>query len=261
MKLCRFELRDEPGTIRSGMVFSGKVYETNGGEAIGVHEVDQVRPLAPIKHAPSIRVYRTDLQEEEQLDPKYFFSNPSNLVGSNHYVGSPEISQEFTFLPMIAAIAVSDAHQIETLQSDEIVLGVTLINLLVSTDQFRSEKRIGSVGGSHDFGGVIGPVITTPDELDDNLESEENGRKYSLEAVARIGGVEVARGNINNLPFTFAQAISAASQNGPIREGDVFAFGPIVDFESPITLSPGDEVQIAVEKLGTLSFKLASENL
>jgi 2-keto-4-pentenoate hydratase/2-oxohepta-3-ene-1,7-dioic acid hydratase in catechol pathway len=67
--------------------------------------------------------------------------------------------------------------------------------------------------------------------------------------------MEIVTGDTMDFPFTFAQAISLASQAAPVRTGDVFILGPVVD-PSMIRLSPEDEVQLAVESLGTLSLKM-----
>ena len=106
----------------------------------------------------------------------------------------------------------------------------------------------------------MGPVLTTPDELEETISSEERGRRFELEAVARVNGIELRRGNANELPLTFAEAISAASESCMVRAGDLFLIGPVAiptDGEDEQRLSPDDQIQIAVERLGTLSMKLA----
>ncbi|MEZ0327469.1 MAG: fumarylacetoacetate hydrolase family protein [Fimbriimonas sp.] len=262
MKLCRFELKAEPGVIRSGMVYSGKIYETSGAEAIAVHEAEAVRPLMPIPNAPSLRVFRSDLQPGiipgmDSEDPYYFYANPTALAGASQILNHPETLSEISVEPYLAAVVVTDAYQIDVETADDVILGFTMILLMVSHSAEREERRIGLIGRSHDLGGVLGPVVTTPDELEESLLDGEKGRTYALEAIIRVNGVERARGNTENLPYSFAQAISSASQNSPIRAGDLIAFGPLVDPEDPILLDPGDEVQLAVEKLGALSLKIS----
>ncbi len=245
------------------MVYSGKIYETDGANPVAVHEAETIRPLAPVPHAPSLRFFRSDLQTEiildtDSEDPRFFYGNPATLVGASQMINFPESTMALGFEPYVAAVLVADAYQIPVELADDLILGFTLLNALVARDRERIELRIGAVGSSHDFGGAIGPVVTTPDELEDYVTDAAFGMRFALSAVIRINGVEQMRGNIENLPFTFAQAISAASQTCTLKAGDIIALGPIVDPEAePILLDPGDEVQLAVENLGAISLKLS----
>ncbi len=262
MKLCRFELKSNPGEARSGMVYSGKIYETDGAAPVAVHEADAVRPLAPIPHAPSLRIFRSDLQPktlsgEDAEEARFFYSNPICLVGASQLITYPDFVDALTFQPMVAAILVGDAYQIDVQDADDLILGITLLNMLVAKDRERVELLCGAIGSSHDIGGAIGPVITTPDELEDHLVDQENGRKYGLSTVIRINGVERMRGDLSDLPFTFAQAISSASQSCTLKAGDIIAMGPVCIPEgNPLLLDPGDEIQLAVDNLGAISLKL-----
>lgn len=243
------------------MVYGGKVYETEGSQPIAVHEAADVRPLSPIPHAPSLRIFRNDLQRPVSFgseDPRYFYGNPGCLGGPSQIVTPPETVVEMGVLPMVAAILVTDCYRIDLEDADDVILGYTLLNLVVAKGLERIEQEVGIVGRSHDLGGVIGPAITTPDELEAELHSEERGRRHSLSATLRVNGVERERGSTLDFPFTFAEAIASASQTCPLRTGDIIAMGPVVQIgDEPVTLDAGDEVTIAVEKLGALSLKLS----
>lgn len=243
------------------MVYSGKIYETDGVQAVAVHEAEAVRPLTPIPHAPSLRIFRTDLQGQgiaEIEEPRFFYGNPGSLGGASQVLTVPDTIVELGVLPMVAAVVVADARNIDVQDADDLILGYTMVSLLVGRADERIERHTGAIGRSHDLGGVIGPVITTPDELEEAVETAEHGRLHGLSAVLRVNGVERRRGSLADLPFTFAQAISAASQTSTLRTGDIIAIGPVVEEEEePVLLDPGDEVQLAVEKLGALSLKLS----
>ncbi len=245
------------------MVYSGKIYETNGAEAVAVHEAEAVRPLSPIPHAPSLRIFRSDLQSVatfELDDPRYFYGNPGSLFGASQLLTPPDTIVELGVLPMMAAILVADGYQVEREDADDLILAYTMLTLLVSRSDERIEVQAGVIGRSHDVGGVIGPVLTTPDEMEDSVETAERGRRYNLSTVLRINGVERQRGTTLDLPYTFAEAISTASQNCVLRTGDIFAMGSVVEpAEDPIVLEHGDEVHLAIEKLGALSLKLGHQ--
>ena len=264
MKLCRFEIKAEPGLARSGIVMGGKVYETDGANAIAMLEAEAVRPLAPIASAPSLRIFRNDFQplpQPDGLEPHYFYGNPSSLFGPSQVLPFPEFTSRVAVIPFVAAIIVTPGFRVPLDQADDMVLGYCPLCLLNMPDLEASERRLGGLGRSIDIGGAIGPVLTTPDELDDYLVDQEFGRRYGLNAVCRVNQVDHSRGNLEHLALTFAEAISAASQSTQIKEGDIFALGPVADLDSPLMLDPGDDFQLSIENLGTLSLKLAEEGV
>jgi fumarylacetoacetate (FAA) hydrolase len=244
------------------MVFSGKVYETDGASAIAVHEAEDVRPLAPVPHPPSLRVILSDLQPlptPDSHEPHFFYGNPSSLVGPSQVVSYP-VGGRAAVLPLVAAVIVSSGYQVELELADDTILGLTLLSLVWQPGVQASERALGGgFGRSIDSGAVLGPVVTTPDELDDFLIDQEFGRRYGLNAVTRVNGVERTRGNLERLPWSFAQAISGVSRTCTVKEGDIIAMGPLTDELEPIWVEPGDEIHLAVENLGTLGLKMSEE--
>ncbi len=245
------------------MVFSGRIYETDGAQAIGVHEADAVRPLTPVPQPASLRFFRHDAQiplpdGSVSEEPSFFYGNPASLVGASQLINHPEFTPELGFDAYLGVVLVADAYKIDVEQAEEAILGFTIINVLVARDVERAERQAGAgYGRSHDLGIAFGPVITTPEELDDVSVNVGSGKGFQLSVVTRVNGVEIARGNVEDLPFTAAQAISSASQSCTLRSGDVLALGPLVEEgDEPVVLRPGDEVQVSVELLGTLSLKL-----
>ncbi len=263
VKLCRFEVKAEPGQIRSGMVFAGKVYETDGANAVAVHEAESVRPLSPVPLAPSLRIVHNDFQPlpgPDREEPVFFYGNPTCIVGASQTMNIPTYLRSVAFLPMLAAVIVTPGYRVDIDLADDLILGLTLFGMLTAPPQTSGAAGWSAlVGRSVDIGSALGPVITTPDELDDFLVDQQFGRQYGLNTVIRVNGVEKSRGDLQHLPWTFAEVISAASQSCPVREGDVFVMGPIVESSEAIIAEPGDELQISAENLGTLSLKLSDE--
>jgi len=263
VKLLRFVLRDDPERVRSGIAAAGRVYETENGEGVGIHEAAEIRPLAPVAKCGSIRFFHRDFQaegvEQGRDDASFFYGNPNSLIGPSQIVPPPGTLPTLSFHPYVAAVVLGDALGLEVEEADGIYLGATLMIAIVSQTQFDLDRTLGrGFGRSYDVAMAIGPAITTPDELEDFVAAEEFGRRYQLASTARVNGVEVGRGDLSELPLTLAQAAAAASASSPLREGDIIAIGPIVDFVSPVTLDEGDEVQLAVESLGTLSVRIGN---
>jgi len=257
VKLFRFELKAEPGPARSGMVFNGRIYETDGAQAVGMHEADDVRPLSPVPQPGALRIFRTQSQPlGDDRDPAFFYGNPAALVGASTIVNVPPYVVDLGFEAYLAAVVVAGGYDIPVDEADEHLLGLTIALALVDRAAMRSD---GTFGRSHDLGIALGPVVTTPDELDDFLASQEYGKQYKLGATARVNAVERARGNADELPFTIAEAVAAASRSCTLREGDVLALGPLCDAPEDLRLEHGDEVTVSVENLGAISLKVSTE--
>lgn len=260
MKLCRFELKSDPGSIKSGIVYGGKVYETDGANPIGVHEAQDVRPLSPVPTPPSLRFFPVEALDtiEAGEDLPYFYGNPASLAGPSQIINAPITSSELVIESYFAAVLVSSGYQLSIEQIDGFILGYTLMNVLVAKDVEKRDRRLGFIGRSHDIGANIGPVITTPDEIEDSANPGEFGPKFTLTAIARTNGVDKASVSLDSLPKSLHEAIASASRSCTLKAGDVVAIGPIFDNEST-TVTLDDEFQIAVEHLGTLSTKVGTE--
>lgn len=263
MKLLRFELAGVPGDVRSGIVYGSKVYETDGANAIGVHEWSEVVPFIPTGQPPSYRMFRADAEQDawlrdEASRPFHIYLNPAGLIPTNRILSMPDITGELGYEPQVAVVAASAASQISPDAADGLILGVTIANTFVARDIERAENQHGQWHGrSRDAGTAIGPFLTTPEELDDLVVDDSRGRRYRFEAIVRVNGDEVAREDLTDLPYTMAELLSYASESCPLMAGDLVSVGPIslIDNKAPL-LEPGDEVQITIDRLGTLTTRI-----
>ena len=254
MKLCRFELKSEPGVVRSGMVYSGKVYETDGSEAIGVHEAVDIRPLAPVPTPPSIRIFRSDLGETDE--PAFFYGNPGAVVGPSQIINLPDIDSEFIVRSYLGATIVGSGYQVNDEEAEAMILGLTLVNIVTAKTLEEEERKHGQgFGRSHDLGIAIGPVLTTPDDLDDVMVMTKNGILYKLECSIKINQVERAKANFEEFTISMVEAVRFASETCTLRAGDIFCVGPIFDDED-CRVSAGDEFHFSMERLGVLALKI-----
>lgn len=254
MKLCRFELKSEPGVIRSGMVYSGKIYETDGTEAIGVHEASDVRPLAPVPTPPSIRIFRSDIGDGSISS--FYYANPGSVVGPSQIINLPDIESEFVVRSYLAATIAGTGYQVSDEEAEGMLLGFTLVNIVTAKTLEDEERKAGfGIGRSNDLGIAIGPVLTTPDDLDDVMMMTQNGILYKLEGSIKINQVERAKAQFEEFTISMVEAICFASETCTLKSGDIFCVGPIFeDVECVVT--PGDEFQFSMERLGTLALKI-----
>lgn len=257
MKLLRFALKSEPERIRSGIVQGGRIYETENGEGIGMHEPADVQPLIPVANCRSVRLFWRDLQPDTLVgydggEPEFSYANANSLIGPSQIIAPATLGEAHTVRPFLAAIVLGDAYRVAPDEADELILGLTILSVFGELSAVRKNVTLGR---SSDAAMAIGPVVTTPEELEDFVIDEEFGRRYKLEAIVRVNGVERARGNCETLPITLAQAISAASQTTPLRESDIIAIGPIAEGE--FAIEEEDEIQVVLEHMGAIATAIA----
>ncbi len=189
--------------------------------------------------------------------PIFYFSNTSEIRGPNEPVWAPSGSVELDFELEVCAVVDTPAVDLPADRADEAIGGYTILNDWSARDLQRAETtvRLGPAKGK-DFASSIGPWIVTPDELED----ARRGTGYHLEMTARVGEVGVSRGRWSDAQFSFGQMLERASADVRVRPGDLLGSGTVgsgcllevKDDTLGRWLEPGDEVVLAIERLGEL---------
>jgi fumarylacetoacetate (FAA) hydrolase len=256
VKLCRFELASAPGYQRSGIVYTGKVYETDGEKAVAIHEWSDIIPLAPLGKPPSVRVFHVHEATDDGVFP-FSYLNPASMHAPNQPVAKPDFTDALDFEPYLAVVVAQPGSNLSVEEADAYILGIAVVVAFVARDIEREERRAGAFGRSRDFAMSVGPLLTTPEELDDAVVDDQAGRRYRLNLVARINGEEVLHAGLADLPISLAQAISYASESCELQPGDLILIGPAEEAErGRRMLDHGDELQVAFERLGTLNIRI-----
>jgi 2-keto-4-pentenoate hydratase/2-oxohepta-3-ene-1,7-dioic acid hydratase in catechol pathway len=248
MKLCRFTLSHEPERVRSGVFYDNRVYETDGENAIGLHELGKVRLLAPLGQPPSWRAFDWVRAGGEDV-LAYRYRNPVALTGPTAEVDAPAGSDDLGFELRLALVVGDRGERVEAEEAPGFVLGATLVLAFLAGDMAEEDASMGLPDTrSHDLPALIGPFLVTPDEVD------------SLGGVFRV---EVsANGHVQSrteagLPLSPVEAVVAASRSLPVVQGDLLALPPfglpsLASTHLGRSLRPGDTVVAAVEGLGAL---------
>ena len=139
----------------------------------------------------------------------------------------------------------------------ELVAGFTIMNDWSARDLQRIEMAVG-LGPSKgkDFATSLGPELVDLDELADCYR---DGRLH-LEMTAAVNGRLLSRGNSGSMYWTWPQLLAHASRDATLRPGDVLGSGTvgtgcILELTPEAAggwLKPGDVVELAIERLGTL---------
>jgi fumarylacetoacetate (FAA) hydrolase len=190
--------------------------------------------------------------------PIFYFSNISEIRGPGDPVWAPRGSSELDYELEVAALIDTPVRDLEAARGEEAIGGYMILNDWSARDLQREETtvRLGPAKGK-DFASSIGPWLVTPDELAD----ARNGTGYDLAMTASVNGDELSRGTWSSAHFSFGQMIERASADVRLRPGDIIGSGTvgtgclleIRDEKLKRYLEPGDEVTLAIERLGQLT--------
>jgi fumarylacetoacetate (FAA) hydrolase len=190
--------------------------------------------------------------------PIFYFSNVSEIRGPGEPVWCPTASQELDYELEVAALIDTPVHDLTAERGEEAIGGYLIFNDWSARDLQREETtvRLGPAKGK-DFASSIGPWLVTPDELAD--ARREKG--YDLVMTATVNGTELSRGTWADAQFSFGEMIARASADARLRPGDLIGSGTVgtgclLEVRDEILkryLEPGDEVTLAVERLGVLT--------
>jgi fumarylacetoacetate (FAA) hydrolase len=196
--------------------------------------------------------------------PVFYFSNTSEIRGPGDPVWAPGGSAELDFELEVGAIIDTSARDLSEARAEEAIGGYFVLNDWSARDLQREETavRLGPAKGK-DFATSIGPWIVTPDELAGARGVDALAPDLAMIAtvVAADGrAVEISRGTWASAQFSFGQMLARASADVRLRPGEILGSGTVStgcllevkDATLGRWLEPGDEVVLAIERLGEL---------
>lgn len=227
------------------------MYETDGTNPIAIHEWNEVHLLAPVGRPPSVRLF------EYGLPLSFRYLNPSVIFGPSSILKKPSTMERLSFLPCVALVAASNAAELNQDKAEEVLLGLSLASVFVNNVD--SEDRLS--GRYYDAGIVLGPAITTPDEVEEDIELRSDGKTYRLTVSVRINGEEKKTFNVAELATSMSGALSHCSESCALVPGDVILLQAPDQFDIcgqiGRFLERGDEIQLVCDRLGALSVSIA----
>lgn len=243
-------------------------------EPFEVLALDSVILQAPIPQPPTVRDFYAFEQhvrtarESRGLDmdpdwyelPVFYFSNPYGVVGPEVDVPTGPGSKEMDFELEVAAVVGIGGSDLDARDAQQHIAGFCVMNDWSARDVQRREMKLslGPVKGK-DFATSLGPMLVTPDELED----ARRDRAYDLTMTARVNGVEYSRASLADIYWSFGEMLAYASLGTRVEPGDIIGSGTcgtgcILELslvhggERYPWLQPGDVVELSVERLGTL---------
>jgi fumarylacetoacetate (FAA) hydrolase len=211
------------------------------------------------------------IQEFDEF-PVFYFTNHNSITGPGEVVCMPDHFNKLDFELEIAIVICKPGKNIKAAEADEYIGGYMIMNDWSARGLQMEEMKLnlGPAKGK-DFATSIGPMLVTPDELEEYkiLIPNENhaGNAYNLSMKCSVNGTQVSEGNFGDMNWTFAEIIERCSYGVQLYPGDVIGSGTVgtgcflelngtgklndAEHEEQ-WLQEGDEVEMEIEGLGKL---------
>jgi len=178
--------------------------------------------------------------------PVVFSKFSTAVIAPGEPVVLPATSEQVDYEAELAVVIGRRAKNVSANSALDYVLGYTAFND-VSARDFQFADGQWQRGKSCDTFAPMGPFIVTADEV-------PNPHKLSIKL--RLNGQTMQDSNTDQLIFGVSELIAFLSETITLEPGDVIATGtpPGVGFarKPPVFLRHGDEMEVEIEKIGTL---------
>jgi len=190
----------------------------------------------------------------------------------------PDHFNKLDFELEVAIVICKPGRNIKASEADEYIGGYMIMNDLSARELQMDEMKLnlGPAKGK-DFATAIGPMLVTPDELEEfKILPKENhtGNAYNLKMTCSVNGVPVSEGNLADMDWTFAEIIERCSYGVQLYPGDIIGSGTVgtgcfLELNGTGKLNDpeykeqwlheGDEVEMEIEELGKLKNTVVKE--
>ncbi len=247
--------------------------------------VEDVEILAPVPNPTSCRDgyafrqhvasarrnRRVEMIPEFDQFPVFYFTNHNSIAGPGEIVCMPDHFNKLDFELEASIVICKPGKNIKASEADEYIGGYMIMNDMSARELQMEEMKLNlGPGKGKDFSTILGPMLVTPDELEDSkIPAKENhtGNTYNLSMKCWVNGVQVSEGNLGDMDWTFAEIIERCSYGVQLFPGDVIGSGTVgtgcfleLNGTGKLNdpeykeqwLQEGDEVEMEIEGLGKL---------
>ena len=204
----------------------------------------------PAKALKELRVTRPNsMLEAMRRQPIYYKANRFAVAGTDTDIVWPSYSQVMDFELELACIIGRQGRDIPKAHALDYVFGYTIFNDLSARDaQMLEMPAMLGPGKGKDFdnANVLGPVITTADEI---------GSPYQLAMRARVNGETWCDASSATMNVRFDDMIAHISRGETLYPGEIICSGTVgmgCGMERGRFLEHGDVVELEIEKIGVL---------
>jgi 2-keto-4-pentenoate hydratase/2-oxohepta-3-ene-1,7-dioic acid hydratase in catechol pathway len=185
--------------------------------------------------------------------PIYYKGNRMSFIGHKENVIWPNYAQFLDVELEMAIIIGKKGKDIPAAEGPAHIFGYSILNDVSARDAQMVEMpgQLGPAKGKDfDTGNILGPWIVTADEVSHpaalNMELTVNGERW--------GG-----GNSRDMQHDFGRIIEHISASETLYPGEVIGSGTVgtgCGLEIGKQLKPGDQFDLTIEKIGTLTNRI-----
>jgi 2-keto-4-pentenoate hydratase/2-oxohepta-3-ene-1,7-dioic acid hydratase in catechol pathway len=193
--------------------------------------------------------------EGGEPQPTFCYLNPAILSGPNTTIPEFPLSSQIGCKPCVGFVVDLAGRSVSPEEGDRHVVGVTLGAVLFAFDLDRDELSRGlGATRSHDVGVVLGPALTTPDELEDLRIETEDGNRLRISVSAAKDGSEFLSASLEDTPWSVGRLVAHASESAPLMAGDVLLVS-LGSSPADAYVEPGSDLRVSSDRLGNLVFR------
>jgi 2-keto-4-pentenoate hydratase/2-oxohepta-3-ene-1,7-dioic acid hydratase in catechol pathway len=184
--------------------------------------------------------------------PYYYRTSHTAIGGPGNEVPWPSFGEKLDYELEFAAIIGKEGTNIPAERAHEYIFGYTIFND-ISIRDYQTSDMLTTMGPSKcknfTLGNIIGPCITTSDEMDPSdihLQSRVNGQIWS-------------DSRSTDMYYSFAQLIEFISKEETLYPGEMICSGTMAfgcGLELNRFLAPNDVIELEVEGIGILRNKM-----
>jgi len=228
--------------------------------------------------AAARRNRKVDMIAEFDQYPIFYFTNHNAIQGPGAIPCMPDHFKRLDFELEAAVVLCKKGRNVKAADADEYIGGYMIMNDM-SARTLQMEEMLLNLGPAKgkDFSTVIGPMLVTPDELEQYkvpAKPGHTGNAYNLRMTCTVNGVQVSEGNMADMDWTFAEIIERCAYGADILPGDVIGSGTVgtgcfleLNGTGKLTnpdykeqwLQDGDVVNMEIDGLGFLSNTIVAE--
>ncbi len=211
--------------------------------------------------------------------PIWYFTNHNAVQGPGEIRCMPDHFQRLDFELEAAVVLSKKGRNFSADKADDYIAGYTIMNDMSARLLQMEEMKLnlGPAKGK-DFSTAIGPWLVTPDELEQyrtQPKTGHTGSAFDLKMVCRVNGVEVSRGSMGDMDWTFAEIIERCAYGTDVYPGDVIGSGTVGTgcflelngtglLNDPAYksqwLQAGDRIEMEISGLGQLDNTIVAED-
>ncbi len=212
---------------------------------IGAYEKVARRPFPPL--APGKLFYE---------QPSFYIGNHLTFVPDGAEAPWPAYTQALDFEIELAAIVVKPLRDATAEQAASAIGGFVVVNDLSARDvQWREAREglFGPVSKTKTFASAMSAEVVTADEI--------LPRARQLSAQVRVNGELWSATDTGDQRWSFEEMVASASVGEDVHPGELFSAGTLHDgcsLEIGRWLSPGDELELAIEGVGSVRNRIGA---